>query len=208
MLRHIIVTGNVAAGKSWILNQLQSLFPNASIYPEFINNDELALAILKRRFNNTISTLTFQNFIMDKWVIHSKLPQSEVNIYERLPDDAVEVFAKAFLNEEEYKTQEHRLEELTMLPSYKDMNSDNCTWIKYNNDPLNSNINTLISQIKLITTEFLVIEVTSPNYYQNYLMRNRDGERYSKEDLDTIDKMYQVYTKELKSKINPVCIDL
>ena len=127
MLRHIIVTGNVAAGKSWILNQLQSLYPNASIYPEFINNDELALAILKRRFNNTISTLTFQNFIMDKWVIHSKLHQSEINIYERLPDDAVEVFAKAFLNEEEYKTQEHRLKELTMLPSYKDMNSDNCT---------------------------------------------------------------------------------
>ena len=203
-----IITGNVAAGKSWILTQLHKLFPQASIYPEFIHNDEVALAILKRRFNNTISGLTFQNFIMDKWVINSKTPSSEVNIFERLPDDAVEVFAKAFLSDYDYITQVHRLEELTMLPSYKDMNSENCTWIKYNNDPLNSNINSLLSTIKQIKTKFVVIEVTSPNYYANYLMRNRDGERYSKEDLEIIDSMYKNYTNKLRDMIKPTYIEM
>lgn len=203
-----IITGNVAAGKSWILAQLHKLFPHASIYPEFIHNDEVALAILKRRFNNTISGLTFQNFIMDKWVINSKTPQSEVNIFERLPDDAVEVFAKAFLSDYDYITQVHRLEELTMLPSYKDMNSENCTWIKYNNDPLNSNIKSLLSTIQQIKTKFVVIEVTSPNYYANYLMRNRDGERYSKEDLEIIDSMYKNYTNKLRDMIKPTYIEM
>ena len=203
-----IITGNVAAGKSWILAQLHKLFPQASIYPEFIHNDEVALAILKRRFNNTISGLTFQNFIMDKWVINSKTPPSEVNIFERLPDDAVEVFAKAFLSDYDYLTQVHRLEELTMLPSYKDMNSENCTWIKYNNDPLNSNIKSLLSTIQQIKTKFVVIEVTSPNYYANYLMRNRDGERYSKEDLEIIDSMYKNYTHKLRDIIKPTYIEM
>ena len=207
-MRHYIITGNVAAGKSWILRHLEELFPNASVYPEFIHNDEVALAILKRRFNNTISGLTFQNFIMDKWVLNSKLPQSEINIYERLPDDAVEVFAKAFLTNEEYIIQEKRLNELRMLPSYKDMNTNNCTWIRYNNDPLNSNINALIDELKLIDSEFVVIEVTSPNYYSKYIMRNREGERYSQKDLDAIEEMYKVYTKKLRDMINPKYIDL
>ena len=202
-MRHIIVTGNVAGGKTWILNQLIALYPNASVYPEFIHNDEVALAILKRRFNNTVSGLTFQNFIMDKWVINSKIPQSEVNLYERLPDDAVEVFAKAFLTDEEYQIQEKRLDEFKMLPSYKIMNSDNCTWIKYNNDPLHSNITQLIDKIKSITTDYIVLQITSPNYYSNYLQRNRDGERYSKEDLEVIDQKYKEYTDKLKEMIKP-----
>ena len=207
-MTNYIITGNVAAGKTWILEQLKQLFPTAAIYPEFIHNDEVALAILKRRFNNTISTLTFQNFIMDKWVINAQTPHADINIYERLPDDAVEVFAKAFLNDYDYQTQVNRLTELASIPSYRDMNSTNCTWIRYNNDPMNSNIKSLLETIQTLTTEFVVIEVTSPNYYANYLLRNREGERYSKEDLEIIDAMYQKYTKHLRDMIKPVYINM
>ena len=207
-MRHIIITGNVAAGKSWILNQLSHHYPEASIYPEFIHDDPLAHSILKARFNNSISALTFQNFIMDKWVINSKITPSSINIYERLPDDAVEVFAKSFLPENEYETQLNRLTSLSSIPSYKDMNSSNCTWIRYNNDPNQSNISMLISMISSITTTFTVIEVTSPDYYSNYLKRNREGERYSEEDLALMDKAYTSYTSNLIASIKPTLMTL
>ena len=118
------------------------------------------------------------------------------------------VFQMTLLNDYDYQTQVNRLTELTSIPSYRDMNSTNCTWIRYNNDPMNSNIKSLLETIQTLTTEFVVIEVTSPNYYANYLLRNREGERYSKEDLEIIDAMYQKYTKHLRDMIKPVYINM
>lgn len=201
MLQHIIVTGNVAVGKSHISKILKYQFKDIVIYPEFIYNDTFAMELLQRRFKNTVSALTFQNFILDKWELYQtkNATATGIKIYERLPDDAVKVFAKLSLNENEYEIQKERLK-LLKLPSYKDMNKTNCTWIRYENN-FTKELTPLIEAVKSTTTEFCVIEVRSKTAFENYKHRNRKEEYYTFEEIEQLQQLYNEFTERQIKRI-------
>ena len=208
---NIVLCGSVAVGKSTILTALlkhMSETHDVQLYPEFIHDDPIAHEILKLRFNNKISALTFQNFILDKWEQMKTLKPSEINIYERLPDDAVEVFARMSLNDLEYSTQVERLKSFH-FPKYSDMNSKNTIWIKYNNrferspEELTELIETLIKHY-----QFIVVEVISEMSYENYIKRGRDGEVYTREQLNALRTNYNQYTAKKISEIQCEVLDV
>ena len=213
MLKHIIINGSVAVGKSHLQKVLTyNLKKHPRVYHEFIHKDSTAMEIMRRRFAGEISALTFQNFILDKWFEELKKEASDINIYERLPDDAVEVFAHMSLSDEEYAFQLKRLEQLRgKLPSYKDMKAENTIWIRYDNKFTNS-INPLIETIEKYLedekTVYIVLEVLSSTAYANYRLRNRKEEFYTPEDLERLYETYKVYTDSKIKEIGCEVIDM
>lgn len=211
--KHIVINGSVAVGKSHLQKVLTyNLSTHPRVYHEFIHNDPTALEIMRRRFAGEISALTFQNFILDKWFMELKRPADKINVYERLPDDAVEVFAHMSLDEDEYVFQLKRLEQLRgKLPSYKDMNAENTIWIRYDNkftNSTNSLIETIEKYIDDDKTVYIVLEVLSSTAYANYRLRNRKEEFYTPEDLEYLYETYKVYTDSKIKEIGCEVIEL
>lgn len=224
---NIILTGAVAVGKSTLQERIKYYLKHVlkldyNIYPEFIYNDILAEELIKRRFTNdinNISALTFQSFIMDKWLYWAKkqkYDETKINIFERLPEDAVEVFSKMVLTNSEYKTQEFKLEEiLKLLPvSYKIMNSDNTVWIKYKNNWLSGvdNVELLLTKISELIEENkfrnIVIEITSDTAFKNCQIRNRAGEQYTEKDISFLNERYDYYTSKIIENIKCEVINI
>lgn len=219
-MTNIVITGSVAVGKSFVQNELKRYLSSkfkTVIYPEFIQNvdgtvDEFAMKILEKRFKSEISPLTFQNFILDKWeLIIEKNEENdnnsgEIKIYERLPDDAVDVFAKNSLNDEEYLTQTTRLIQLQdkLGISYGKMNMENTFWIRFNNQ-VGKSIIPLITIIEDILSknnyENIVVEVVSSTIYENYKHRNRKEEFYTDTELINLYENYCDYTSSIISRI-------
>ena len=208
---HLIITGSVATGKSYLQSQLLNYYNHLSptLYPEFIYQDPLALSLLQRRFAKQISPLTFQTFILDKWeYTYQPQPPSKLNIYERLPDDAVEVFSKLSLSPSEYASQLERVKHFT-LPKYSDMHSHDTVFIQYENDfnkPITKLLQTLDSLILNYT--YIVIHVQSKSSYHNYKHRNRTGEYYTPEELEQLYELYELYMQEKIEQIKPKVIKL
>lgn len=204
----INVCGNVATGKSHISKILQYAFDETVIYPEFIYHDPVAMEILKRRFDGRISALTFQNFILDKWMWMEKenMGKTGVKIFERLPDDAVKIFAKMSLTPEDYKQHKLRLKDIH-LPSYKDMNSTNCTWIRYENN-FTKDIKPLIDLVKSLKSEYIVIEVHSRTAFENYKYRNRKEEHYTLDEISQLQEAYDAFCDKQIKRIGCDVIDM
>ena len=209
-MKHIIITGSVAVGKSYTQDRIISYFKSKQIdfnlYPEFIYDNPLSLQILNARFNGQISGLTMQNYILDCWMNFSKQEKNELNIYERLPDDAVKVFSKMYLSDDEYKTQLNYLEKIPVI-SYDDMKSDNTLWISYNNNIKIDKFTELIENInyglETENIEYIIVYIKSSSAYENYKNRNRKGEYYSAKDLENLYQSYEKLTNELIKNINP-----
>lgn len=204
-----MVMGSVATGKTYLQNALREKFPDAKLYPEFIYQDSFALEILRRRFRGEVSALTFQNFILDKWDLLSINERGEgIAIYERLPDDAVEVFSRMSLPPEEYAIHEKWLSTIPIL-SYKDMHADDTIWIIYDNR-FDKPIASLISVVEEYTRTYkhIVIEVRSSTSYENYKYRNRKGEDYTPEELETLYKKYMDYSAEKRLFIHCKVIEM
>lgn len=219
---NVIITGAVAVGKTHTQEQIiyhlnETVGDKCVLYPEFVYNDSLANELVVKRFThdiNRISPLTFQNYIMDKWEYYAKLnpfDESKFNIFERLPEDAVEIFAKLSLNELEYQTQVIRLEDIKkILPiSYYTMNKDDTVWITYNNNWItgNDNINKLFEVLDDIITERkvknIIIEIRSDTAYKNCQIRNRKGEEhYTKDDIETLVEVYNTYMNSILNNIH------
>ena len=215
---NVIINGSVATGKSYIqsllISHFQSLNYSTSLFPEFIYNDPTALSLLSRRFhapNPLISPLTFQNFILDKWeYTYQNQSRSQINIFERLPDDAVEVFSKLTLPPTLYNYHLERLQSLT-LPKYSDFTPTNTIWIIYENSfnkstvPLTDRLTSIISTIsqnKTSPIRNIVVEVRSQTSYENYKYRNRSGEIYTPEQLEELYEIYLQYTQSKIAEIN------
>ena len=214
---NIVVTGSVAVGKTYIQETIISHIHEheVNVYPEFIQSeggltdDDFALKILDHRFKNKISALTFQNFILDKWernIEINKDKQASINIFERLPDDAVEVFAKMSLSDLEYQTQIERMKKFSSsIISYKSMTSNDTIWIRYENVigkqimPLLNFIDELISGKRYRN---IVIEVRCSSIYENYKRRDRKEEFYTSEELVNLYDSYCKYTDQLQRKID------
>lgn len=213
---HIIFTGSVAVGKTYVQNKVQEFLQlnnkNYTLYPEFIHEDPVGLKLLSMRFENLISASTLQNYIIDKWFVVAEQQKnniSSISLYERLPEEAVEVFSKLFVSEEELNVHRKRIAEVP-LPKYKDMNSKNCLWIKFTNDVNSDKINDLLKTIAkyMYLYKYIVIEVLSKTAYENFKKRSRKGENYSFDDLMDLSNEYAKYTHTLIGKILPFVISL
>lgn len=207
--RDIVIAGSVATGKTYIQEALKAYFKDIDLYPEFIYEDGIALELLKRRFRGECSAMTLQSFILDKWTQLSKKTRSKrIAIYERLPDDAIEVFSKMSLSADEYKLHEEWLEKSPIL-SYRDMKADNTIWVIYENS-FDKNINELIKEIDAYSHDYryIVIEVHSKSSYDNYKHRNRDGEYYTPEELTSLYEAYLVYMKNKREMIGCAIVEL
>lgn len=213
---HIIFTGSVAVGKTYVQNKVQEFLQlnnnNYTLYPEFIHEDPVGLKLLSMRFENLISASTLQNYIIDKWFVVAEQQKnniSPISLYERLPEEAVEVFSKLFVSEEELNVHRKRIAEVP-LPKYKDMNSKNCLWIKFTNDVNSDKINDLLKTIAkyMYLYKYIVIEVLSKTAYENFKKRSRKGENYSFDDLMNLSNEYAKYTHTLIGKILPFTISL
>lgn len=209
-MKHIVITGSVAVGKSYtqdrIISYLKSSHIDFNLYPEFIYENPLGLQILNGRFKGEVSGLTMQNYILDCWMQFSKREPKNINIYERLPDDAVKVFAKLYLSDDEYKTQLDYLEKIPIL-SYENMDPKKTLWISYNNNIKVDRFSELIKHLKFGLNhdeiEYIVIHIKSSSAYENYKKRNREGEFYTIEDLENLYNYYEEYTKDLIKIISP-----
>lgn len=213
---HLIFTGSVAVGKTYVQNKVQEFLQindkDYTLYPEFIHEDPVGLKLLAMRFENLISASTLQNYVIDKWFLiaeQQKTNISPINLYERLPEEAVEVFSKLFVSEEELEVHRKRIA-FVPLPKYADMNSRNCLWIKYTNEVNSDKINKLLETIAkyMYQYKFIVIEVLSNTAYENFKKRSREGENYSFEDLMELSNEYGKYTHRLISKIIPFIISI
>lgn len=213
---HIIFTGSVAVGKTYVQNKVQEFLQlnnkNYTLYPEFIHEDPVGLKLLSMRFENLISASTLQNYIIDKWFVVAEQQKnniSPISLYERLPEEAVEVFSKLFVSEEELNVHRKRIAKVP-LPKYKDMNSKNCLWIKFTNDVNSDKINDLLKTIAkyMYLYKYIVIEVLSKTAYENFKKRSRKGENYSFDDLMDLSNEYAKYTHTLIGKILPFTISL
>ena len=198
----IVVLGNVAVGKSHLTKVLMyNLHKDIVLYPEFIYDDSFAMEMLRRRFEGTVSAVTFQNFILDKWEYYYECnkDRSGIKLFERLPDDAVKIFAKSAMDEDEYKLQKKRLEKLD-LPSYKDMNKENCTWIRYENN-FTKDLTPLIEKVSSVETKYVVVEVRSETAYKNYRHRNRKEEFYTQEQIAGLQVAYNEFCEKQIERI-------
>lgn len=213
---HLIFTGSVAVGKTYVQNKVQEFLQlnnkNYTLYPEFIHEDPVGLKLLAMRFENLISASTLQNYVIDKWFVVSEQQKnniSPISLYERLPEEAVEVFSKLFVSEEELNVHRKRIAEVP-LPKYNDMNSKNCLWIKFTNDVNSDKINKLLEIIAkyMYSYKYIVIEVLSNTAYENFKKRSRKGENYSFDDLMNLSIEYNKYTQKLIGKILPFVISL
>lgn len=205
----IVISGSVATGKTYIQEALKAYFKDIDLYPEFIYEDGIALEILRRRFRNECSAMTLQSFILDKWTQLSKKKRTKrIAIYERLPDDAIEVFSKMSLNANEYKLHENWLEHTPIL-SYKDMKANNTIWVIYENS-FEKPITKLIEMIDSYSHNYryIVIEIHSKSSYDNYKHRNRDGEFYTPEELTALYEAYLVYMKNKREEIGCLVVEM
>lgn len=205
MCKHLIITGSVAVGKSHIQSLIEGVHPRARVYHEFIYGDPTALEILRRRFTGQVSQLTFQTFILDKWIEETKTAPGDINIYERLPDDAVEFFASS-MKPEEYITQQTRLNNLRgLLPSYADMDESNCQWIIYDNvfGKSTARLFSLIEELLKSDVTYIVLEVRSSTAYTNYVKRDRKEEHYTPTEIRNMCSDYDEYLRSKRATIHP-----
>lgn len=119
---NLIITGTIGVGKSTVSQILSNVFERNNIkvckYPEYIaykyDGLEMGQKLFEMKMNGLISTFTFQNYILDIWETLLKdnkfnNPNNKINIFERIPYDAVYYFSKREfdnnnLTEWEYKT--------------------------------------------------------------------------------------------------------
>lgn len=197
---NLVITGSIGAGKSTISQILSTILKKCCkyviSYPEYIsldfNNRPIGRDIFDMCMNKKISTSTFQNFVIDIW--KTMFEENEynisrdgltINIFERLPHDAVFCFSKEqvgkSMSEDEYKTiydKYSALETNYGIPTY-----ENCKLKKVSND---SNIyNTVLEILDIIyedilhntnMTRVIGLVISEDKYKQRIKERGRESE--------------------------------
>ena len=209
----IIVTGAVAVGKSFLINLITEWFgPNSIVlFPEFIHEDELGQALLKKSFEGKVSPITLQSYVMDKWLVNAKknlAPEhkDKIKLFERLPIDAYEIFSSS-LSEAGKTSQREQLKLISeLIPVDYDFQHDKTLWIRYHNSLSHDNSEELKSQLKssIGKYEYIVIEITSDSPFLNYLRRSRRGEKYSEESINSICDTYSVFLSQRRMKYSNI----
>lgn len=215
----IILTGGVAVGKSTLARNLAERIP-CFIFPEFIDERLLLSSeserdeskeMLRKRFAKEISPFEFQDYILKRWESFAKKSREVISpfrIFERLPDDSVEVFARPIVNDEEYSKLKSHLDKVnTELPSYHLLSKRQVAWIDFDNDFSNDKFFRLLSTItayKGWEFETVIVNITNANNFANYLRRNRSEESYSIFEMESLNSNYERYMEKIQEEIKPV----
>ena len=206
---NLIITGTVGVGKSTTLQLTTDILEYYQIpvnkYPEYITYNKTGQKLFEMKMNNEISAFTFQNYILDIWetlLIKNNFKNSiGINIFERLPYDAVMCFAKkefenGNISQDEFDIIYKRY--LKIIDEYKMFDYSATEKIKiYNNDindTINNILNVIINDIKTgINYRCICLDIEDKElYYHRLGIRNRTAEdEYTKTILDEYRSYYK-----------------
>ena len=194
------ITGPIGSGKSTLIKSLkQHLSKTYKVItiPEYIDGDPIfGLEMLKRFINGSISSLTFQSYILDYYNNILKDISSEIVLIEKLPYDSVYCFGSVAVKNKQLTQQEfdvlvNKLELLKLdLPTYKSnlkvLNTDSLSNI------LNKSINIINEDLNNgITKRAIYLKCNLEVCKERIMLRNRSGEdNYSPEYLQQIIDFY------------------
>lgn len=216
---NLILTGSVGVGKSTLSQLIFECFKqleieNIQIYPEYIqykyNNDNIGNTILDLRKQGIIDTETLQHFVLDIWnyqLEKNKFVQNNsINIFERLPDDAIYCFSKeayeqGIISQESYFNlcmKYHNIVKKYNIPTFKD-----CELIVVDNNNLIATLNEILNIIEYdfengIKNRIIGLKTDEKKYIQRIKQRGRISEIQT--DINTFkhynkfyDDMYKDY---------------
>lgn len=209
----IIVTGAVAVGKSFLINLIIEWFGVNSIvlFPEFIHEDQLGQALLKKSFEGKVSPITLQSYVMDQWLNNAKKNSSDehkdkIKLFERLPIDAYEIFSSTLSDAGKISQREQLKAISQFIPVDYEFPHDKTLWIRYHNSLIKDNSEQLRTQLEssIDKYEYIVIEITTDSPFINYLRRSRRGEKYSEESINSLCDAYSVFLGQRRSKYSSI----
>lgn len=194
------ITGPIGSGKSTLIKSLKQYLSKTYkviTIPEYIDGDPIfGLEMLKRFINGSISSLTFQSYILDYYSNIIKDISSEIVLIEKLPYDSVYCFGSVAVKNKQLTKQEfdvlvNKLELLKLdLPTYKSnlkvLNTDSLSNI------LNKSINIINEDLNNgITKRAIYLKCNLEVCKERIMLRNRSGEdNYSPEYLQQIIDFY------------------
>ena len=194
------ITGPIGSGKSTLIKSLKQYLSKTYkviTIPEYIDGDPIfGLEMLKRFINGSISSLTFQSYILDYYSNIIKDISSEIVLIEKLPYDSVYCFGSVAVKNKQLTQQEfdvlvNKLELLKLdLPTYKSnlkvLNTDSLSNI------LNKSINIINGDLNDgITKRAIYLKCNLEVCKERIMLRNRSGEdKYSPEYLQQIIDFY------------------
>lgn len=194
------ITGPIGSGKSTLIKSLKQYLSKTYkviTIPEYIDGDPIfGLEMLKRFINGSISSLTFQSYILDYYSNILKDISSEIVLIEKLPYDSVYCFGSVAVKNKQLTQQEfdvlvNKLELLKLdLPTYKSnlkvLNTDSLSNI------LNKSINIINEDLNNgITKRAIYLKCNLEVCKERIMLRNRSGEdKYSPEYLQQIIDFY------------------
>lgn len=194
------ITGPIGSGKSTLIKSLKQYLSKTYkviTIPEYIDGDPIfGLEMLKRFINGSISSLTFQSYILDYYSNIIKDISSEIVLIEKLPYDSVYCFGSVAVKNKQLTQQEfdvlvNKLELLKLdLPTYKSnlkvLNTDSLSNI------LNKSINIINEDLNNgITKRAIYLKCNLEVCKERIMLRNRSGEEnYSPEYLQQIIDFY------------------
>ena len=227
---NLVITGSIGAGKSTISQImtyiLKNYCKNTNIYPEYIstyfNNRPIGQDIFDMYMNHEITSSTFQNFILDIWrTLFEKNNYSfmtkefTINIFERLPHDAVFCFSREqvgkTMTDEEYDIilqKYNQMKQDMNIPTY-----NTCKFKKICNDSniidvvveiLNIISGDLISDFDYDLTRVIGLQISNEKYKQRIQQRGRESEE---KYCDYILEHYNEYYNELYKIIQKINLD-
>lgn len=213
----LIITGTIGVGKSTLLQFLSEVLKYNNInfcsYPEFITyeykNKNIGQDMFEMKMNNIISTFTFQNYILDIWdrlLSENKFNESNtVNLFERIPYDAVYCFSKKEFENGNLSKSEYNL----IIERYNEMckkyNLYDYTNVISCNLENNNIIKTVCEIIKIMLDDIskgvmsrcICLKVSNDDAYFNRLnIRSREGE--DKYKVDNLTKFKNYYNDLFK----------
>ena len=223
----LVITGPIGVGKSTVINNLYDILLNQhvkfNIIKEYIDGDlQLGPKMLFDYINGKITNITFQNYILDYYYSEfNKLENKNIVIYERIPDDALLIFANLtnYNNPNDFNiTDLSKLFDRCVncnskfdIPSF--MSSDS----KFTEITNINTLNTLSQIVNIINEDFknhiskrIIGLTTDTKELQNRVnKRERDGEsKYSFKYLDKINnsykKLYKLKSTDYKFRITNI----
>ena len=217
---NIVLNGSVAVGKSTLMKRLLEIMPEIFVFPEFIDENLIlsteeerteSLNLLNERFNGNLNPYVLQDHILKRWEDYSErsktIDRSRPRLFERLPDDSVEVFAKPIVTDDEYtQLQLHLVRVNRTLPSYHSMKGENTIWIDYHNHFTEKSVREVADLVKKYSTSMknCVINIMNDHNYENYIRRGRTEEKYTPDSMSDLNERYAVYLNSIKQEIKPV----
>ena len=219
---NIVLSGSVAVGKSTLMRKLKEEIDTLFIFPEFIDENLIlstedekrkSLELLKKRFNGEIEPYELQEYILQRWDEYAdrgaRIDKNRPRLFERLPDDSVEIFALPIVSSDEYtQLKLHLIRTNRKLPSYHSMKGEKTIWINYENTFNLSKEDEIVKIIKKARSSgmenvIINIYITGVRNYENYVKRGRTEERYSLESMKSLNERYFAYMAQILAEIKP-----